>query len=962
MRNAKDEDLQRVEFSVAGYGNLTRSLEKNAELQLQLKKGDFNPGEDLEMEIKAPFTGAGLITIEREKVFAHKWFKTDTTASVQSIKIPDDFEGDGYVSVAFIRDPGSPEVFMSPLSYGVVPFSVSRAKRVSTLTINSPELARPGEPYRIKYQSDRPTKMVLFAVDEGILRVADYKAPDPLAFFFQKRALGVRTSQILDLILPEYQRLLSAVAAPGGDGEGGGAIGANLNPFKRKQNKPVAFWSGIIDAGPKEREVVYDVPDYFNGTLRVMAVAVAPDAIGIFEKKAIIRGDFVISPNVPTFAAPGDEFEVSVSVANNVVGSGQKPDVNLELVVSKHLEVIGSSKQKLTIAEMREGSASFKVRAKPMLGSATITLTASLGDKHGKLSTDLSVRPPAAYLSTFSGGHVKGSSATVPITRNLYPEYRTLQAGISHLPLGLTHGLAGYLEKFPHGCTEQITSQAVPQVVLGEHPEFGYTQAGAQTAFTQFISTLRTRQNDEGAFGLWAANPHVAPLASVWAMHVLIEAREHGFSVPPEMLKSGMGYLQTLATSDGDSISDERLRAYAIYVMTRNGMVTSNYAAALQKHAEANYAKVWRQDLTGVYLAATYKLLKQDRPARALIEEAKFGLPHDIDYAYYFDRLAFDAQLLYVISRHFPERASRLTAQEIDAMVEPIFQNSYNTFSSAFSIMALEAYGRAAAASAKTDGALTATEVVGGSKQPLKLPESLLPITTFSDKATAIVFNSPGDFESYYVVNQRGFEIDQPQKAIQQKIEVLREYTDEAGKVISEVGLGDEVHVHVKLRSLGKDYYSSIAVVDLLPGGFEPVVQPQQHEEQENRGYHGEEGNENNEGAEGNEGGGEGEEVNGSGDDTGEGEHDEPGERNEMGPAVLPIALPESTLMLEYGDVREDRVVLYATANKEIQEFIYAIKATNVGSYAIAPILANSMYDRTVVARGLGGKITVVKK
>src|SRR5581483_5943991 len=342
VRNDKDENLQRVEYTVAGYGNLTRSMEKNAELQLSLKKGDFNPGDDIEMQIKAPFTGAGLITIEREKVYQYKWFKTTTTASVQTIPLPADFEGDGYVSVAFIRDPGSDEVFMSPLSYGVVPFSVSRARRVSQLTINSPDMAKPGEPYRIKYQSDRPTKMVLFAVDEGILRVADYKTPDPLGYFFQKRALGVRTAQILDLILPEYQRLLNALA-PGGDEEG--AIGANLNPFKRKQNKPVAFWSGILDASTTTKELVYDVPDYFNGTLRVMAVAVA-----------------------------------------------------------KHLEILGPSDVKLTIAELREASTIFKVRAKAFLGSGNLTFTASLGDKHGKLSTDLSVRPPSPYLSTFAAG------------------------------------------------------------------------------------------------------------------------------------------------------------------------------------------------------------------------------------------------------------------------------------------------------------------------------------------------------------------------------------------------------------------------------------------------------------------------------------------------------------------------------------------------------------------------------
>ena len=54
----------------------------------------------------------------------------------------------------------------------------------------------------------------------------------------------MRTSQILDLILPEFKKLMAA-SAPGGDGDG--ALGRHLNPFKRKHDKPAVYWSGIVD-------------------------------------------------------------------------------------------------------------------------------------------------------------------------------------------------------------------------------------------------------------------------------------------------------------------------------------------------------------------------------------------------------------------------------------------------------------------------------------------------------------------------------------------------------------------------------------------------------------------------------------------------------------------------------------------------------------------------------------------
>ncbi len=310
--------VNRIEYSVTGAANLSRSLDRNAELQIKLSKDDYAPGEPVEISLRAPYAGSGLITIERDKVYAHAWFTAKTTNSVQHISVPAGFEGNGYINVQYIRDPSSDEIFMSPLSYGVVPFSVNVDARRNPLTIEAPDLVKPGQTVTFKLHAGRPTKAVVFAVDEGILQVARYKLGDPLKFFFRKRMLDVQTSQILDLILPDFKKLMS-LAAPGGDG--GDAIGRQLNPFKRKRDKPVAYWSGIVDVNG-EKDLQYTVPDYFHGKLHVMAVAVSPQQIGIAEGATTVRGDFVLSPNAPTTLAPGDEVDVSVGVSNNVAGAG----------------------------------------------------------------------------------------------------------------------------------------------------------------------------------------------------------------------------------------------------------------------------------------------------------------------------------------------------------------------------------------------------------------------------------------------------------------------------------------------------------------------------------------------------------------------------------------------------------------------------------------------------------------
>jgi alpha-2-macroglobulin len=928
VRDAAGQELSKVEYNVAGAANLTRSLEKNAELQIVLNKSDYAQGEEIELQIKAPYIGAGLITVERDKVHASRWFKTTTTSSVQKIKIPAGFEGNGYVSVAFVRDAASDEIFSSPLSVGVMPFQVNLDQRKAKLTLDAPTLVKPGEILKMKVKSDKPTRAVLFVVDEGILQVANYKTANPLGHFFQKRALDVKTSQILDLILPEFKRLM-AQAAPGGDQAG--AIGKNLNPFKRKRDKPVTYWSGLIDIGPTEQELSYTVPNYFNGTMRVMMVAVSDDAIGVAEKKSTARGDFVLSPNVPVVVAPGDEFDVSVGIANNLVGSGKAATVAAALVSSAHFEIIGEAKQNLSIAELREGVAKYRVRAKDKLGSGTLTFSAGIGVKSSKYGEDISVRPSVPYMTSLIAGDFKDRTIDVPVTRSLYAEYRTLDAGISNVPLSLANGLSAYLGNFPYSCTEQLVSMAVPAVVLGNRAEFGKLRTAKDADnLASLIATLRSRQNAEGGFGMWAANAQVNEFASVYATLFLIEARERGQVVPADMLKAAEGYLEQLASTDGKTLSDERIRAFAIYLLTREGKVTSNYAAALQARLEAVHAKTWKQDLAAAYLAAAYQQMKQLKTAESLMSGVKIVGADQLRYAYFYDSLIHNAQLVYLTAKHFPDRMKKLPPEALPTMVKSIQLGNYNTLSSSYAILALDAYASASVNTANPKFSI-AEVLKDGKLNSLTLPAGLMPRVNLSDAAAKVQFGAEGDLTAYYLVNQSGFDRALPTTDIKNGIEVLREYTDLAGKPITKVKLGEEIEVVVKMRSLKTEGVGDIAVVDLLPGGFEIVAEPRIAPAK-------------------------------AANDAAPTEGDEPPENSEQAePYTPPIGSKKSTFTPEYVDIREDRIVLYGYVEPGVKTFIYRIKATNTGSFVVPPTFAESMYDRSIQARSLGGKITVDK-
>jgi len=255
----------------------------------------------------------------------------------------------------------------------------------------------------------------------------------------------------------------------------------------------------------------------------------------------------------------------------------------------------------------------------------------------------------------------------------------------------------------------------------------------------------------------------------------------------------------------------------------------------------------------------------------------------------------------------------------------------------------------------------------GGGQAParaLALPAgSLLPAVTFSPGATGIRFSSNGPFGAYWVVSEAGFDKTLPQKPEARAVEVFRTYETADGKPVTSVKLGEEVTAVVRVRSLASGNINNLAIVDLLPGGFEPVVQAPPASASGGDGASGE-GDGDGEGAAAEEGSGESEGDEGEGGGEAEGGSD--GDGGDVGAAArgfaLSIALPGNTFMPEFGDVREDRVVLYGAAATEAQVLKYAIKATNVGTYTVAPIQATALYDSTIAARGVAGKITVVPR
>ncbi|AHG19226.1 hypothetical protein Z042_06040 [Chania multitudinisentens RB-25] len=929
IEDAQGTVLNRIAYSVAGNANLSRSLDRNAELKLKLDRAEYQPGEEIEVSINAPYTGSGLITIEKDRVYGWQWFHTDTTSSVQKIRVPAGMEGNGYVNVQFVRDVNSSEIFMSPLSYGVMPFKISTRARQNNLEVLAPAVIKPGENLAMTVKTDGPQQVALFAVDEGILQVARYRLKDPLEYFFRKRELSVASSQILDLILPEFSKLMALTAAPGGDG--GEGLDLNLNPFKRKRDKPVAYWSGITEVNG-EKQFDYPVPDYFNGKIRVMAISVTPDKIGKAQTSTTVRDNFIMTPNVPSMVAPGDEFDVSVGVSNNLEGlNGQAVAVSIQLTPPPQLEVVGNAEQNLSLAEKREGVVSFRLRAKSSLGDAPLVFDARYGDKTSRRTISTSVRPATPYRTQSVMGRMNGSSQNIDNLRQMFDAYAQRRAAVSYSPLVLTSGLAQYLADYPYYCSEQIVSRSIPLMLQGQHPEMNssLSQAEVSKQLKNLLAVLRSRQNDSGAIGAWRSSPDADPFVTPYVVQYLLEAKAAGYALPAGMLDEANGALRELAASRYDDLYHLRLRTWAVYLLTLQGEITTNSLAAVQATLQKLYPDSWKTDLSALYLASAYRLLKMDDEANALLQPSWNQLSKAYDKAWwtqnYFDPLVQDATRLYLITRHFPEKVSAIPPQVLDNMVRALREERYTTYSSAMSILALESYSAQVTAQSATADALKIAQTSKHSNvdpQIISALEGRFIKGQFTAEAQAIHFENSRDIPAWYVVTQAGYDLAAPQKAISRGLEITRDYTDEQGKPLTQVTLGQKINVHLKIRANSQEGQDNLAIVDLLPGGFEVVQQTPPPPATENEG--------------------------------------------ESSNAIdagwqSPLAAPGSTWAPDYSDIREDRVIIYGSATTDVQEFIYQIKATNTGSFVIPPAYGEAMYDREVQAVSVSnGKLVVV--
>ncbi len=521
----------------------------------------YAPGDTAHVRIDAPYAGPAALVVVSNRVHEVRSIDIPAGGTTVDVAVGGDWGPGAYVAVhAFRPIDGQPDGHaVSERAIGVAWIGIDPATRSLPVTVETPDLFRPGTTGTVLVHAPAGTSLTLAAVDEGILRLTKFVSPDPLGWFTGQRALAID-------IRDEWGRLLRPAE---GDlatlREGGG--GDNEDTPPPPPQRLVSLFVGPVQAGPDGiARIPLDLPD-FNGQLRLMVVAWNGNRVGAASSDVLVRDKLVAEALLPRFLAPGDTARFGVSLQNVELPAGP---VHVALGASGTLTLDGPASFDQTLAAGQRVTVAGGLRAGDAGdGDVTVDVTGPGGFAvHHALS--LSVHPARPRTTIVSqtelapGQSVRVASGSEAFVPGTWRASLSLGSSVRYNVAALVQALTDY----PLSCLEQGTSRGLPLTMLTNGPTAGVDREGR---LGRAVEQALDKQRYDGGFAMWSADGDAEPWLSAYATEFLLRAQKAGATVPKPAMDGALKYLADQVGRDEDSPEGRAARVYAAYVLTMAG-------------------------------------------------------------------------------------------------------------------------------------------------------------------------------------------------------------------------------------------------------------------------------------------------------------------------------------------------------------------------------------------------------
>jgi len=540
-------------------------------LEVALDKTDYKSGDSMNVAVTAAIAGRLTINVFTDRMVASQSQEVKAGTAQLKVSVGKDW-GTGAYLVATLRRPLDAAAQRMPgRAIGVQWFSIDRAAHTLALDMKLPATMKPNSPLTVPIKlagltSGEEARIVVAAVDVGILNLTNYKPPAPDDYYLGQRRL---TAEVRDL----YGQLIDGMqGARGQIRSGGDAAGGELSGSPPTQ-APLALYSGIVTVGTDgTANVQFDIPT-FAGSVRVMAVAWSKNKVGKASGDVIVRDSVVLTATLPRFLRTGDQGAIQLEL-DNVEGAAGDYSIAASSEGAVILE--GDKPQVLKLASKQRDRISLPVSA---AGSGPSTIKVAVNGPNGfahERSYVLDVRP-ATQILTRRTVRALAKGETLTLSNDLFADFvpGTGRAGLSvAVSTSLDAAtLLNALDRYPFGCSEQITSRAMAMLYVNELAAQAKLAPDGEIdqRIKDAIPRLLARQGSNGSFGLWSVGGDDAWL-DAYVTDFLTRARERGFEVPANAFTLAIDRLRNYVSSAPEpGKTGGRELAYALYVLARNG-------------------------------------------------------------------------------------------------------------------------------------------------------------------------------------------------------------------------------------------------------------------------------------------------------------------------------------------------------------------------------------------------------
>lgn len=599
-----------------GYGHSSSESGAPAQLSMKTTADSYQVGDKIVVTFPANDKAKALVTVEaNDRVLQTLLVENLGSEGKVEITATEEMIPNVYVYVALIQ-PHDANNDMPIRLYGVVPVKVENKKLQLQPNIQVPETANTKKQLEVKVSEGAGQAMTytLAVVDEGILGLTNFSTPNPYGYFNSKQALSVRTWDNYANIVDAFSGELGSVYAIGGDG----ILNQEITLDKRFKAYAVTLGPFELKAGQTNTHS-FEVPQC-SGALRFMVVAKGNGkAFGSAEKRMTVVDPINLYPSAPRVVALGDELSLKVQV--------QAPTMkNKTLQVkfdNKNLEPVGALPTTVQIDGNGEGLIVVKTNIPKTLGNAEMKVSVTGDGYTAESLTEMPIRMPyAERRNTITKEIEAGQTVTVPF--NLAGMAGTQQGNItvsSLLPVDL-FGRIDYLMDYPHGCLEQMTSKAFPQLYLNYFIELSDKEKDdMRNNIDMAITNLKSYQKSDNSMTNWVGGRYTDPWTEIYALHFLVEANKQGYNVPQYFLDGLLGYQANRAKqwkNNPDYKQGETIQAYRLFVLALAGKAEMG-AMNRFKELEMNY------DLTKALAAGAFALTGKTNIAQNLLPVMEEG-------------------------------------------------------------------------------------------------------------------------------------------------------------------------------------------------------------------------------------------------------------------------------------------------------------------------------------------------